>query len=124
MSTDVVFLSDDLMFVPRVTAQTEAAGWTIRHAGSTSTAIALIKSDAPRLLIVDLETTGLELATFFETLTGTSSPPTLAFGPHVHHQRLETARQSGCDLVVSRGRLSAELPTLLSDFLNRENETS
>ncbi len=124
MSTDVLFLSDDLMFVPRVTAQTEAAGWAIRHAGSTSTAISLIQSDPPRLLIVDLETTGLELATFLANLSETGSPPTLAFGPHVHHQRLESARQAGCNLVVSRGRLSAELPTLLSDFLDGESPRS
>ena len=124
MSTDVVFLSDDLMFVPRVTAQTEAGGWTIRHAGTASKAHSLIESDSPRLLIIDLETTGLEFATFITNLSDTASPPTLAFGPHVHHQRLESARNAGCDLVVSRGRLSAELPTLLSDFLDCGNHRS
>jgi DNA-binding NarL/FixJ family response regulator len=124
MPVDVVFLSDDLMFVPRVTAQAEAAGWTIRHVGSTTAAISVVHSDSPRLLVVDLETTGLELTTVITSLPATEPPRTLAFGPHVHHQRLETARQAGCDLVVSRGRLSAELPTLLSDLLNGESSRS
>lgn len=121
MADDVVFLSDDLMFAPRVSAQAQEAGWQLRAAVSPASAVALIQADAPRLLIVDLETTGLDVAVLLSQLPVPNRPPVLAFGPHVHHQRLESARQAGCDLVVSRGRFSAELPGLLAECLGGDN---
>jgi len=121
MADDVVFLSDDLMFAPRVSAQAQEAGWQLRAAGSPAAAVALIQADSPRLLIVDLETTALDVAVLLSQLPVPNRPPVLAFGPHVHHQRLEAARQAGCDLVVSRGRFSAELPGLLAECLGEDN---
>ena len=37
----------------------------------------------------------------------------VAFGPHVHEQRLAAARDAGCDLVVSRGQFFSQLETIL-----------
>ena len=72
-------------------------------------------------LLETLETTGLDVAVLLSKLPVPNRPPVLAFGPHVHHQRLESARQAGCDLVVSRGRFSAELPGLLAECLGADN---
>ena len=117
MPVDVVFLSDDLMFAPRVSGAVLSAGWTLREVGSPTAAIAATETDSPRLLIVDLETTGLEIRELLSGLPVTDRPVVLAFGPHVHHQRLEAARDAGCTMVVSRGRFSSDLPSLLSEIL-------
>ena len=37
----------------------------------------------------------------------------VAFGPHVHEERLAAAREAGCDVVVSRGKFFAELDAIL-----------
>jgi DNA-binding response OmpR family regulator len=117
MPVDVVFLSDDLMFAPRVSGAVLAAGWTLREVGTPTAAIASTETDTPRLLIVDLETTALDIQGLLSNLPDASRPSVLAFGPHVHHQRLDAAREAGCTMVVSRGRFSSDLPALLSEFL-------
>jgi CheY-like chemotaxis protein len=121
MSTDIVFLSDDLMFAPRVSGQARAAGWQLREAGSPSAALALVEAESPRLLIVDLETSGLDIAELISQLDQATRPSVLAFGPHVHLARLESAREAGCDQVVSRGRFSSDLASLLGDCLDGED---
>ena len=37
----------------------------------------------------------------------------VAFGPHVHENRLAAVREAGCDLVVSRGQFFAEIDAIL-----------
>ena len=117
MPVDVVFLSDDLMFAPRVSGAVLAAGWTLREVGTPTAAIASTETDTPRLLIVDLETTALDIQGLLSNLPDAARPSVLAFGPHVHHQRLDAAREAGCTMVVSRGGFSSDLPALLSEFL-------
>ena len=121
MAIDIVFLSDDLMFAPRVSGQARAAGWQLSEAGSPSLAVALVEAESPRLLIVDLETSGLDIAELIAQLDSTKRPQVLAFGPHVHLARLESAREAGCDQVVSRGRFSSDLASLLGDCLDGED---
>ena len=122
MTIDIIFLSDDLMFAPRVTGQAQAAGWSVRETASSSTVIDLIHSDSPRLLIVDLETPSLDIAQLLLQLPKPNRPKVLAFGPHVHLHRLDSARQAGCDLVVSRGRFSSDLPALLHECLGNADD--
>ena len=117
MPVDVVFLSDDLMFAPRVSGAVLSAGWTLREVGTPTAAIASTDTDTPRLLIVDLDTTGLNIHELLSNLPDSAPPSVLAFGPHVHHQRLEAAREAGCTMVVSRGRFSSDLSSLLSELL-------
>ena len=122
MTIDIVFLSDDLMFAPRVTGQAQAAGWSVRETTSSTAAIDLIHADSPRLLIVDLETPNLDITQLMLQLPETNRPSVLAFGPHVHLQRLDSARQAGCGLVVSRGRFSSDLATLLHECLGNPDD--
>ncbi len=122
MNIDIVFLSDDLMFAPRVTGQAQAAGWSVHETPSSTTAIELLHAESPRLLIVDLETPSLDIDHLLLQLPETSRPKVLAFGPHVHLQRLDSARQAGCDLVVSRGRFSSDLATLLHECLGSTDD--
>ena len=118
MAVDVVFLSDDLMFAPRVSGVALSAGWTLLEVGTPGKAIDSTETESPRLLSVALETTGLQISDLVARLPVSDRPQILAFGPHVHRARLEAAREAGCDMVVSRGRFSADLPALLSELLS------
>jgi len=70
----------------------------------------------PSLLIVDLATAALELD-FIQQLRADDSfaVQVVAFGPHVHEERLAAARDVGCDLVLSRGRFFSEVDTIVQN---------
>jgi len=44
-----------------------------------------------------------------EALPAEHRPRVIAFGPHIQTARLEGARAAGCDVVLSRGQISANL---------------
>ena len=68
-------------------------------------------------IIVDLNTPGLDPSQLVPQLRALSSPPQqiIAFGPHVHEARLAAAKESGCDLVLTRGQFYARAEELLSE---------
>jgi hypothetical protein len=67
-------------------------------------------------LIIDLGTTRLDLNALISELSasGTHLPRIIAFGPHVHEEKLASAQRAGCDVVVSRGQFFAQLESLLN----------
>jgi hypothetical protein len=48
-------------------------------------------------------------------LKAASATRTIAFGPHVHEERLAAARHAGCDRVVSRRQFFSQLDTILAE---------
>ncbi len=68
----------------------------------------------PRLVILDLSLDAIDPATLVKQLKEqTPSARVVAFGPHVHRQRLADAKAAGCDAVMSRGQFHAEAESLL-----------
>ena len=118
MTTDIIFLTDDLFFSPRVVGIAQAAGHSIREAANTAAAAELAASESARLVIVDLDASGLDVAALVASLGSDTPPKVLAFGPHVQADKLDAAREAGCDLVVSRGQFSSDLSTLLETLLS------
>jgi DNA-binding response OmpR family regulator len=110
----VVLLSSDLMVVSRVQGAAAHAGSVVRIAAEATAAE--LHRDAPAdMVIVDLATPGLELSTLVSQLRSntSNSPRVLAFGPHVHENRLEAAQLAGCDVVLSRGQFFSQIDSLL-----------
>ena len=70
------------------------------------------------LVILDLSAGGLEVAPILEALKGLAEPPgrIVAFGPHVHEQRLAAAREAGCDEVMSRGQFHSTMDTVFASL--------
>lgn len=69
----------------------------------------------PRLVLIDLSTTGLNVRELVASLRALATPVrVIAFGPHVHEQRLAEARDAGCDRVVSRGQFQSQIDALLA----------
>lgn len=45
------------------------------------------------------------------------STPIIAFGPHVHEQKLAAARQAGCTAVLTRGQFHRDIAGVLRSHL-------
>lgn len=58
------------------------------------------------LIVVDLATPGGDIGAIVQSAIAVAKnrPVVVAFGPHVHKDRLEAAVQAGCDEVLSRGQ--------------------
>jgi DNA-binding response OmpR family regulator len=111
----IVLLSSDLTVVSRVQGAAVRASATVRALSNASQAIETIDNEKADVLIVDLATPSLDLVTLINQLKAdtTRSTRVVAFGPHVHEDRLAAAREAGCDVVMSRGKFFAEMDAIL-----------
>jgi DNA-binding NarL/FixJ family response regulator len=90
-------------------------GQAVRSASGESQAVELCEAEGANAVIVDLSTPSVDVASLVNQLKSKigSIARVVAFGPHVHEQRLAAAREAGCDLVVSRGQFFSQLETIL-----------
>ena len=115
---NVVLLSGDLMVrlarrraAPRIAARIATRRRTAEQADRV-----LPRRTAADVVIVDL---AMPIARRRRRSSSRLKPgrrrrPTIvAFGPHVHEERLAAAREAGCDEVVSRGQFFAQLDAIL-----------
>lgn len=111
----VVLLSADIMIVSRVAGAAALLGLQLQTAADTLQAIAACRATSARMLMVDLSTASLDIVELAISVKsrGDEVPTILAFGPHVHEERLAAARDAGCDRVLSRGQFLGQLDTLL-----------
>jgi DNA-binding response OmpR family regulator len=110
----IMLLSSDLSVLSPVEGAAARLGKRVQIVRDASQVVAN-RDDQPELLIIDLSSPSLDVATVVKEWR--SSVPAnariIAFGPHVHENRLAAARNAGCDLVVSRGQFLAQLESLL-----------
>ena len=111
----IVLVSNDLTVLSRVEGATTRLGQAVRGASGESQAVQLCEADDANTVIVDLSTPLLDVASLVNRLKSKDGSVTrvVAFGPHVHEQRLAAAREAGCDVVVSRGQFFSQLETIL-----------
>jgi CheY-like chemotaxis protein len=111
---DVVLLANDLMVVSRLQSAATQVGAHIHSAAGGNQALQLCENKNARLLVIDLATPGLELDFVQQMKAGPArGTRVIAFGPHVHKERLAAARDAGCDLVLSRGQFFNEVEAIL-----------
>jgi DNA-binding NarL/FixJ family response regulator len=116
---EVVLLSNDLMVVSRVSGAAASSGAVLRVAGSAAAAIAHLDERTANLVVIDLGLPAIELEPFISSVKtdGEHSARVIAFGPHVHAERLAAARSAGCDAVLSRGQFFAQVDALMGGIL-------
>jgi CheY-like chemotaxis protein len=112
-----LLLSDDLMFISRITGVARDLGLQIRSARSADALLSLARQQPPRCVIVDLANPGLVLADLIRGL-GEPRLRVVAYGSHVDTESLRAARAAGCDPVLPRSKFVEELPTALPDWLS------
>jgi len=111
----LLLLSADLMCSSRVCGAAERIGSGALTASSTAMLLEQLPSESLTLVVLDLNTPGLDVSELVpQVRRAAPSLPILAFGPHVHSQRLQAASESGCDLVVSRGQFHAQMDEILT----------
>jgi len=111
----VVLVTSDLMVVSHVQGAAARAGVAVQTAANADQAAELAKMTETRLVIVDLAMPSLELSALVTRCKAQrpTAPRIVAFGPHVHEDRLAAARHAGCDAVMSRGQFFSQVDALL-----------
>lgn len=115
MPNRVLIICSDLFFSTQLRAGVESAGAEAVVEMQAGRAPQRLSDSRFGHVIVDLETPALDLPGLLEALPEETRPVVIAFGPHVHEQRLQAARDAGCDIVASRGQIATSIPRLLQN---------
>ncbi len=100
----VLFLSSDLVFSSRLASAGQRLGITVSAVSSIEAAVARMQGEAVKLVILDLATVNIDPATAVPTMREAAKGVRIvAYAPHVHEAKLDTARAAGCDEVLTRG---------------------
>ncbi len=113
----VLFLTSDLVFSSRVAASASQMGATLRTVmAPAKLADEFAAHPDVSLLLIDLYMPGLDIAAVVvEARAAVShSLGIVAYGPHVHEDRLGAAREAGCDEVLTRGQFNSQIDAVLS----------
>lgn len=108
-----LLLSDDLIFVSRVTGTAAALGLHMRAVRSAADLLRLADEDRPACVLLDLHNAGLDIAAVVRHLKSEAGPFIVGYGSHVDVATLRAARDAGCDLVLPRSAFVEQLPTAL-----------
>ena len=105
----VVMLSGDLMFASRVRAAAQSAGLTFHFGGSLPDA----DLEDVRFVVLDLSTRSGLISSIAGLCAERCPQATLiAYGPHVHVDRLSAAKEAGIPHVMTNGQFNAQLSQL------------
>jgi DNA-binding NarL/FixJ family response regulator len=113
MTSPALLLSQDLLAGSQVLGAARALG---RDARQIQTAAQLLEqAPSAGLVLIDLNSSGLQLAELIPALRAANSAVRIiAFGPHVHTGLLAAARDAGCDEVLTRGQFIGQVSKIVS----------
>jgi len=113
-SSHLVLVATHLMFQSRIREAVRALGLEVTVADSTEAVRDALRSPTA-LVVLDLQAEGVPWEDVVSAAKdGPGGPvPVLAYGQHTKPALLRAARAAGCDLVVPRSRLVADLPRLI-----------
>ncbi len=110
-----IVFSTDLMTTSQITAAGARTGVKVAVVGSLEALAATVARNRPRLALLDIGQSGLDVAAVIDRLKGDPPIRIIAFGPHVHIERLSAASTAGCDVVLPRGALVRQLDAILTN---------
>lgn len=117
----VVLFSGDLLVISRVQNAAAAIGVTVQPVNSIPQAVSKCAELRSSLIIADLTAPALDIGKLVNELRAGQvekaadfPPRVIAFGPHVHENRLAAAREAGCDEVLSRGQFFRQIEVILA----------
>jgi CheY-like chemotaxis protein len=118
-----ILLCDDLLFASRILATARTHGCSIVWVRDLTTLFKQAQQRPPSGVLLDLHHPQLKLADLLRELSALCPVPPyyVAFGSHVDSERLQSARQAGCHLVLPRSHFVALLDSHLSEWLNPIN---
>ncbi|MCA9026943.1 MAG: hypothetical protein KDA86_17180 [Planctomycetaceae bacterium] len=113
----VLLISADLFLGSRIRGAVSASGASLSVVSSGQTALSRLMEDQYALILVDLETPGIDLVEIVRTADSVIPTSTVAYGPHVKERLLTAAKDAGCTEVLSRGKFDATIGEILSRHL-------
>jgi CheY-like chemotaxis protein len=117
----VVTLTSDLTVASMVRGAAERVGARSAMALDVDSLVRRLQEAAgPALVLVNLETRGLEIAPLMARIAALETRPlaVIAFGPHVHEAKLQAARDAGCDKVLTKGGFHAQAAELIASYIS------
>lgn len=117
-SKKVVGVLTDLMFTVKIQDAAKRAGFDPLFVKSKEKALEQAKL-SPALIILDLNNSDpdpLDLIAALKAADDTRAIPLLGFVSHVQADRIQAARQNGCDIVLARSAFSQNLPAILEKY--------
>jgi PleD family two-component response regulator len=112
----VIVAVDDLMFASRISSAAKALGVEIAFARSPEAIVDAVRTKAPRLVILDLNSIKvrpLEAVAALKADAALAGVPTVGFVSHVQTELITAAREAGVDQVLARSAFVTQLPQLL-----------
>jgi CheY-like chemotaxis protein len=112
----IIVAVDDLMFASRISSAAKALGVEIAFARSPESIVEAVRTKAPRLVILDLNSVKvrpLEAVAALKADTALAAVPTVGFVSHVQTELITAAREAGVDQVLARSAFVTQLPQLL-----------
>jgi len=112
----IIVAVDDLMFASRIASAAKALGVEIAFARSPEAIVEAVRTKAPRLVILDLNSVKvrpLEAVAALKADPALAAVPTVGFVSHVQTELIGAARQAGVDRVMARSAFVTQLPQLL-----------
>ncbi len=106
-------LTNNLLISSQIAGAAQAAGWKAVLLLDVEALRASATQELGALVLLDLDTPRLDSSELVPWLRTSMAPCAIvAFGPHVHADRLATAARAGCDRVLARGQFLAQLSQL------------
>ncbi len=114
----IVYLTTDLMFTSRVGGVAARLGMTLKTAGTPAALMESLAAQPDSIVLLDLTLSDLDPRALVAELKAIARPPRsiIAYGPHVHQDRLAEAAAAGCDEVLTRGQFSARMEETLAKW--------
>lgn len=114
----LVLLIPDLYFSVKVADTARSLGYPTRDVANAAALIAVAKSGVSGIVLDTQERSDWQSAIrALKADPATAGLPVLAFGSHVDVDASRAAVAVGCDRLVTRGKLSRELPDLLRSLV-------
>jgi CheY-like chemotaxis protein len=113
MNATGLLLSDDLLFTSRITGTARSLGLEMKSARAAAELLALVKTQTPACVLIDLQNPGLDIAALVLHLKAAGHIYLVGYGSHVDTATLKAAREAGCDLVLPRSKFVEDLATEL-----------
>lgn len=114
----ICFLTKDLMMSSNASSHARQKDIKLSTTPTIKSAIAMIQESKPHLLIVDLQTPGLDVELLGEEIKGLADavcPLTIAYAQHVNVELLEQAKTAGFDEVLTRGQFNAQVGKIIEE---------
>jgi CheY-like chemotaxis protein len=112
----VLALPADLIFGARIRATAESVGAVTVIAKDPKDLLVKLSENETRLVILDLDRRGLDIADTIKQIKATSPVTILAYVSHVREDAIREARGAGADKVIARGAFAHQLADLLKLF--------